>query len=121
MNNFNPSLATDLDWVRFLVGDWAGCPQIPDEIITAMLADNVVLHHAGRWNRYFVAAEVLDAMLIQWRTTTKGKSAERVSRLEIEYGGTGGHMDEMLGTKARNYRIHAAWLMHPRPRPFAIV
>lgn len=120
-NPFNPSLETDVDFVRFLVGDWQGCPQVPDEVIAALLTDAVGSYGTGTWNRYWVAALVLDAMVVQWRAANKGKSSETVSRLSIEYGGTSGHIDELLATKARQYREHAAWLMHPRPRPFAII
>ncbi len=121
MNNFNPTLATDLDWVRFLVGDIAECEQVSDETIEAMLAQATIDYKGGTWNRYWVAAMILDAMLIGWRARNGGVSKEEVSRLKLEYGGTGGNMDAMLGEKAKQYRIHAAWLMYPRPRLMAII
>lgn len=121
MNDFNPALATDLDWVRFLVGDWKDCPQVPSELIEAMLIDAADTYGAGKWNRYWVAAMVLEAMIVQWRASTKGTAEEEVSRLRIKYGGTGGLMDQMLTDKANAYRTHAAWLMHPKPKAFAIL
>jgi hypothetical protein len=121
MNNFNPSLPTDLDWVRFLVGDTGECPKLDDETIQAIVDAETGRHGTGEWVRYLAAAEVLDAMLVAWRTENKGRSQEQVSKLSIIYGGVGGTMDAMLGEKAANYRVKAAWLMHPRPRPFAII
>ena len=121
MNNFNPTLATDLDWVRFLVGDVAECEQVSDETIEAMLAQSELDHRRGTWNRYWVAAMVLDAMVVGWRASNRGVSEEEVSRLRIEYGGTSGSIDQMLSDKAKQYRIHAAWLMYPRPRLMAII
>ena len=121
MNNFDPTLATDLDWVRFLVGDVAECEQVADVTIEAMLTQSAIDYGTGTWNRYWVAAMVLDAMVIAWRGANKGMSERQVSRLRVEYGGSSGHIDELLGAKAKRYRIHAAWLMHPRPRLMAII
>ena len=121
MNNFIPSLPTDLDWVRFLIGDWKDCPQLDDETIQAVIDAETARHGPGEWVRYLAAALCLEAMLIQWRAAAKGVSEEEVSRLRIEYGGPSGSMDLMLGDKAKGYRRYAAWLMHPRPRPFAII
>jgi hypothetical protein len=120
MNNFIPSLPTDVDWVRFLVGDWGECPKVPDETIQAIVDAAIARHGAGAWVKYLAAAEVLDAMLVAWRAENKGRSEERVSRLSITYGGVGGSMDFMLGEKAKGYRLTAAGLMYPGPA-FAIV
>ena len=120
-NNFIPSLPTDVDWVRFLIGDTGPCPKLADETLQALVDAETTRHGAGDWVKYLAAAEALDASLVAWRSENKGRSEERVSKLQITYGGVGGSMDAMLGEKAKAYREKAAWLMHPRPRPFAII
>jgi hypothetical protein len=121
MNNFNPALLTEVDWVRFLIGDTGSCPKLDDETLQAIIDAETARHGAGEWVKYLAAAEALDASLVAWRAENKGRSQEQVSKLSIIYGGVGGTMDAMLGEKANQYRIKAAWLMHPRPRLFAII
>ncbi len=53
---YDPTLPTDLDWVRFLTGDRdVIAPRLQDEEITALLAEEK--------NRYFAAAQAGEMIL----------------------------------------------------------
>lgn len=117
MNTYDPTLPTDVDWVRFLIGDTSQEPVFHDEEIQAFLDMNTTEYGTGIWNRYFTAADVLGALAQRWRMKAGDVSSKSVSRLSISYGGSRQGLDQ----QASAFRRKGADLLYPRPKLFKAI
>lgn len=78
---YDPTLPTDRDWVRFLIGDTdTSAAEISDEEINALLADSAYP------NRYLAAAAAGDLM----GTRAGGILSKSLAELSITYGSDSG-------------------------------
>lgn len=74
---YDPTLSSDLDWVRFLIGDRtsdAATAKLQDEEITAVLQEEP--------NKYFAAARCGEQIIAQGQ----GAVSKSVGDLSISYG-----------------------------------
>src|SRR6266436_73541 len=83
---YSPSLASDVDWVRFLVGDTdITSADLQDEEIAAMVAEvkttSAVSVLAAL--KYLAAARCLEKLFTQWSSSGKGVLDIKIGRLEI--------------------------------------
>jgi len=69
--SYDPTLASDLDWVRFLIGDRAQPSVLEDEEITAVLAEEA--------NKYLAAARCGRFILARGRAGVTSKSVDGLS------------------------------------------
>jgi len=73
--NYDPMLSTDLDWVRFLIGDTSESnATIQDEEITALLIEES--------NKYLAAARAGEVIIARKR----GVVEKEVDDLKLKYG-----------------------------------
>jgi len=109
---YDPTLATDRDWVRFLTGDTnVASPLLSNEEIDGLL---LVQTATGEAARYFAAAEALSVISIRYATVGQGLVSKSVEHLELEWGTDTGNLE------AINYRIsclkkRGAFLLSTRP------
>lgn len=83
---YTNTLLTNLDWVRFLVGDidvTAGVVQLQDEEIAAVLAEETA---TGKALKYFAAATCLSTLFARWTNSGKGVLEKQVLQLRIRRG-----------------------------------
>ena len=121
--SYNAALTSDLDWVRFLIGDIVTPGhKLEDETITAMLADAVAQFGQGSWTPYFAASMCLRGMIQANAVGHLGKTSESVGSLSISYGGA----SEMDGNAGAGDKATSLWeegcrRLMPRPKPFAVL
>ena len=83
--------ASDLEWVRFELGDVTSATAIfTDAEINAVLGEQA--------NKFLAAARLWSNLAARWGTDGKGAVAERISKLQVEYGVSG---DGMAALKSR--------------------
>lgn len=88
--SYNTSLTTNLDWVRFLIGDTIEATvKLSDEEITAILAEEAVTISGANTNRavkYFAAASALSALYARWSAAGEGLLEKHVDDLRLIWG-----------------------------------
>ena len=75
---YDDSLATNKDWVLYLIGDIGATQKVPDDTIAALLTE-----HAS--NKYCAAAAALDGLLATWLAAGGGMLEKEVDDLRIKY------------------------------------
>ena len=82
--SFDPSLGTDRDWVRLLVGD----TDTANEYLTDAEYDMVVTEQTagGASRKYFAAALALPMLYAKWNAEGKGVVDKQMSKLRIRRG-----------------------------------
>ena len=78
---YNDSLATNRDWVRFLIGDTTCTEKLSDQEIDALLVEEP--------NKYCAAAAALGYLLTKYAALGEGVLRKTVDELTVEYGGQG--------------------------------
>lgn len=122
---YNSSLSTDLDWVRFLIGDTVVTPStsamLQDEEITAVIAAQKSNGASGGESSqvYLAAAECLGILHGRFMTKGKGVASRKVSRLTVVYGtGSGINIDIALQNRIAELKQKGARLLQPPPYVF---
>ena len=85
---YDPALPTDLDWIRFQIGDTSSPFRLPNETIDAVLVEES--------NKWLAAARCGNLALA---AASGGLSSKSVDGLSISWGGT-----------EDTYRSHLSWL-----------
>ena len=85
---YDPTLPSDKDWVRLLIGDTdVSSPVLSDEEILGIIAEEVSINGQGIWTKYLVAARAGWVIL-----AADGGSGSVVSKtvgnLSLSYGGS---------------------------------
>jgi hypothetical protein len=84
---YDPALSTNVDWVRFLIGDVVINPisraQLTDEEISAVIAEQLV---AGDAVKYAAAAQFLEHLLTRYAALGAGQKHKMVHALSITWG-----------------------------------
>jgi hypothetical protein len=118
---YDPTLATDADYVRFLVPDTDVTPatdaQFSDEEIAAVIAEEQSNGRTGASTKYFVAAVLLGILRSKFATLGEGRRRKIVDELEVEYG-QHDSADEALEHRIDDLNAKGRRLLHPRPRLF---
>lgn len=110
---YDPTLPTDRDHVRFLIGDTnVSSAVLTDEEIAAVLGLETA---TGTALPFFAAARCLEAIRIRYATAGGGKLAKTVSKLSIQWG-VDGSAAEALDHTINCLRERGAFLLSPRPR-----
>ena len=119
---YDPTLDTDRDWVRRLIGDFdapANCV-LQDEEIDAFVVEVIAEHGSGRWVRYLAAGIAGTALAAVTLSTTSDIIRKTVGRLSItrESG-----MDSRAAYDAHIKTLEARGieLLNPRPKAFGSV
>lgn len=112
---YNPSLVSDLDWVRFLVSKTVTTDtELQDEEIQAVIDSQPSNGQSGGKSSavYYAAAVCLGRLHTGWMTKGKGVASKKVSRLSIVYGtGSGINIDIAIQDAVKNLRKEAARLL----------
>lgn len=117
---YDPTLPTDADHVRFLVGDTDTTDALfQDEEIAAVLAEEAVTA-SGQSLKYFAAASLLSMLWARWSAAGQGISAKTVGRLHIEYGNQASVLSA-LEDRISFLRRRGAFLLMPRPKVFRVL
>ena len=117
--SYDPSLPTDLDWVRYLTGDKdTSAALLSDEEIIGTLNEELV---AGCTKpialKYFAAARSLQTLYTQWTSSGKGISDIQIGRLHIKQG-TDSSTDVAIEDRIKELRSRGAYLLSPSPHAF---
>lgn len=115
--SFNPALPTDRDWVRLLIGDNDPADEtLADETIDAIITEVTNLGANGEGIKYCAAAQAGELVAAGWTASTKGAVEKAVSKLRIQYGGTGGgNAIELYNTYLAGLREKCTRLSLSRP------
>lgn len=114
---YNSTLSTDLDLVRFLVGDTdITDPALQDEEITAIVALQTAPAAALP---YFAAADLLSQLSGKYGAAGKGKVQKMVSKLNIIWG-INEDANAALASRISDLRKRGAQLAARRPFVFRI-
>lgn len=118
---YDPTLPTNRDWVRLLVGD-TNTPNcsISDEEIDAIISESVRDNGTGEWTKYCAAADAL-ALLAQSGAlieASDGVERKRVGRLELERGAGTTAMKE-LREREKRLRVKCVSMKLRKPAAFS--
>lgn len=103
---YDPTLATQLSWVRFLANDTVSSrAKFQDEELTALLAQQESLGYTGEAQRLLAAADALDLY------ACKAGGAQKEKRLGPLSVSLQGGDAEYSGNLSRSYRVRAADLL----------
>ena len=81
---YDPTLPSNLDWVRHLIGDTSvSSPRLQDEEIEALISENESINGSGLWTKYLVAAIAGVVIAAQGGDVVM----KQVGDLKVEYGG----------------------------------
>jgi hypothetical protein len=96
---YDINLASDVDWVRFLIYDTdTSAPMLTDQEIAAIVAKQT---SAGiDAPRYYAASECLAVLHTRYLTGGRGKSSKKVGQLAVVYGTASG-INADLAVQAR--------------------
>jgi hypothetical protein len=88
--SFDPSLPTDKDWVRLLIGDTDPTDEaVDDSTIAAILVEVMANGASAAGAKYCAAAQAGSVAAAFWIASTGGVVEKQVSKLRIQYGGGG--------------------------------
>lgn len=111
--SYDPSMASETDWVRRLIGDTVDTGhQLEDEEIAAFLDVEA--------NRYYAAAAALESMLATWQRQGAGVTEKAVGRLRIRRGDSASAA-ETAKSLIENLRRRGAAEASPRPRVLRVL
>lgn len=121
-STYDPTLPTDLDWVRHLLRDVdTTTPMFQDEEIDAVVTATL-LSISSPAARYFAAASLLAALHTQWMSRGKGIASKKISKFSITYGtGIGINVDAAVQLRIKELRIEGANLLCPSPKTLAMI
>lgn len=98
--DFDPTLPTDKDWVRLVIGDTDTSNAIfTDESIQAFVDEEA--------NKKLAAARCLEALVSRWGVESGGLTEKQTSKLRRRWGGTGSTIESM-GKYAETLRAEGA-------------
>ena len=108
--SYNPALPTDLDHVRFLIGDTTTPSEmLQDEEITAVLSEETA---TGKALKYFAAARALQVLSTRWAAAGRGVTSKSVSQLSKTWG-IDGNATQVLEARIKELRERGAFLLSP--------
>lgn len=114
---------TDLNWVRFLIGDTVDTATSPatfqDEEINLVIAEESV-EASGQSLKYFAAAAMLGVLLIKFGSMGKGLVSKTVSRLSKTWG-VDSTSEKAISDRISYLRQRGAWLLTSRSRIFQVL
>jgi len=88
--SFDPSLPTDKDWVRLLIGDTDPTDEaVTDATIAALLVEVQAHGASAEAAKYCAAAQAGSVAMAFWMASTGGIVEKVVSKLRIQYAGGG--------------------------------
>jgi hypothetical protein len=115
---YDPTLGSNLDWVRFLTGDTVTTTaRLTDEEIDGILAEEAANGASGPSLKYFAAARALDSTLARnaGDANNDGLARKVVEDLELQWG-VNGQAGEIIKGKIREYRQRGAFLLASRTK-----
>lgn len=116
MVSYDPTLGTDRDWVRFLIGDRVVVPEtaakLTNEEIDAVVADEA--------NKFLAAARCLEALYAQWKAQGADVVEKQVGDLRIRRSDNQS-AESAVAALISSLRQRGAWLLHPKPRVFQVL
>ena len=103
---YDPTLATDMDWVRFLIYDRdTAAARLQDEEILAVLVEEA--------NKYLAAARCGEILLA--RSFPGDITSKKVAELSLAWGGTMGRANS-YEAYLKQLREYGTWLLLPSPK-----
>lgn len=116
---YDPSLPTDRDHVRFLIGDTnVASPQLEDEEIDAVIDEETA---TGEALKYFAAASALAALHARWTAQGSGVVDRQVGALRIRRAADSTSANAAVMARISDLRARGAHLLTPRPRLFRVL
>lgn len=112
---YDPTLETDADKVRFLIGDTTpSTAQLSDEEIEAALGMETA---TGAARPYFCAASLLSVLKGRWSVAAGGKTISRkqVGSLSVDYG-LGVNVAGAVDARIAELRRRGAEILAPSPK-----
>lgn len=114
--SFDPSLPTDKDWVRLLIGDTDAPETLADSTIEALIAEALALGASAEGAKYCAAAQAGGLMAAGWTASSSGIAEKTVSKLRIQYGGgSSGSAVEVYNTYLAGLKEKCTRLSLSRP------
>ncbi len=118
---YERTLLTDLDWVRFLVGDTnISSALLQDEEIDAIISEEVAFGITGQALKYYAAARCLSSLLSRWSSAGQGITRKTVDDLSIWWQSDGSG-SKSIEARIQELRERGSYLMCPRPRSFKVL
>jgi hypothetical protein len=114
---YNPTLVTELDYVRFLIGDTSTPFLLQDEEIQALITE---LGPYTQARKYLAAADALSLLYVRWSLAGKGVVEKSVGKLRIKFGAESS-AGEALNARIKELRETAARLLTPAPFAFRVL
>ncbi len=116
---YDPTLPTDIDYVRFLVPDTDVTPttdaKFSDEEIAATIAEEQSRGRTGGSTKYFVTAVLLGILLSKFAARGEGIRRKEVDELELEFGPRDS-AERALQRRIVDLERRGKFLLQPRPR-----
>ncbi len=82
----DPTLSSDIDWVRVMIGDSdINTRQLEDDTIAALLAEAVTRGARTGGAKYCAAAQAGELLAARWQAKDKGAVSKQVSKLRIRF------------------------------------
>lgn len=107
---YTPPPATEMDWVRFMIGDTDMTrPLLQDEEIQAVIDEQEA---TGSARKYFAAADCLGALRARWSGSGQGVVSKTVSRLSKTWGMGSGTL-EAIDSRIRELRQRGSFRLTP--------
>lgn len=84
--SYDPTLPSNLDWVRFLIGDTDSTNiRLQDEEITSIIAEETA---TGKAVKYLAAAAALSSLHLRWSSAGGGLAEKEVDGLRLRWQGS---------------------------------
>lgn len=113
---FDPTLPTDKDWVRFLIGDTGPTFSLEDETIDQVLIEeNTNVDGSGPWSKYLAAYTAGQAIIALGGDVVRKK----VDGLEIDTAA--GDPESAYRQRLDSLRAKGNELLMPKPRAFRVL
>lgn len=110
---YEPTLPTDRDWVRLLIGDsTTATARLQDEEIDALLVEES--------NKYLAAARALEVLHTRWSSAGEGIVEKQVESLRIRRG-VDQSASDALQARIEQLRRKGVWVEAPQSKVFRAV
>lgn len=114
--SYNTSLPSDLDWVRFLIGDTDSTNvRLQNEEILGLIAEETA---TGKGLKYFAAAAALASLHLRWSSAGSGLAEKEVDGLRLRWQGSMNIGNNSIVDRISELRRIGARQLLNKPRMF---